>query len=229
MLKTQLKGRAEPMSGSRYDDIRMSNLANDFKAGKKTVFAEIWANVAPSLTRLMRRGLDRHSADDLLGQACTQLYEKGIPDFDRAKSSFIAWVFRLALNIKLNYLKKERPILFSQLEPELKAAGLEDITELADRTGTDSKTPLDILIDREDEALTQRALELLPGLMQSLTAEEQFAVQSSIYDNKTDSEIGLMLSGNAGDADKVRKMRARALDKLGKFFAKKGIRRVPLK
>jgi RNA polymerase sigma factor (sigma-70 family) len=209
----------------KYSERRVQTLVEQFKKDDKKAFAEIWQTVMPIVRRLLRRGLDADTAEHLTGDVCLRLFGKGIYEYDRQKSSFITWVYTTALNLKIDELKRVKPILFSQLPAVARATGRKDLADI-NNLQADYKSPLRILIEREEAGLRQRALELLPLLMEQLSPDEQYVIYASVYEERGDKDISLILEGDETHCKKYQKMRERALHKLGRMFAEHGIRRI---
>jgi RNA polymerase sigma factor (sigma-70 family) len=223
----------------KYNEPRIKLLAGQFKHGDKETFTEIWESVRPFISRLMRRGLDWNTADDLTGEVAASLYEHGISDYDPSKCGFITWVYQIALNKKLDEFKRFKPVFFSQMDRRAKEAsggagpvgyGSHQPTHITviDNQRSDNKTPLNILIDREDDEIRAKARELLPELLALLTPDEQYLIYASIYEGRTDKEISFILAGGESFEKKYQKIRERAVKKLGRLFVRHGIRNVPL-
>ena len=224
----------------KYNEARIRLLVDQFKHGDKKTFTEIWESVRPFISRLMRRGLDWNTAADLAGEVATTLYEQSIREYDPQKCSFITWAYQIALKKKLNEFKRFKPIFFSEMDSRAKEAsggadpvgyGAHQPTHIMviDNQRPDNKTPLNILIDREDGEIRTKAQELLPELLALLSPEEQYILYACIYEGRTDKEISFVLAGDESFEKKYQKIRERAVKKLGRLFVKHGIRNVPLR
>ncbi|MFH1227260.1 MAG: hypothetical protein V1701_05080 [Planctomycetota bacterium] len=209
----------------KYNEPQIQLLVEEFKKGDKKAFAELWRAVMPIVRRLFRRGLDEDTAEQLTSQVCLRLFENAVYEYDRAKSSFITWVYNVALRLKINEIKRFKPVLFSELadrEEPLTRGRRFKIEHLY----ADTKSPLQLLIEKEDDAARHKALELLPILMDRLSPDEQYVIQAGIYDGLSDKDISLILEGDQGYAKKYQKIRERTLRKLGRMFAEQGIRKI---
>ncbi|MFH1226522.1 MAG: sigma-70 family RNA polymerase sigma factor [Planctomycetota bacterium] len=215
-------------AGKRYNEKQVQILVEQFKGGNKKAFAELWSAVMPLIKRILKRGLDEDTAEHLTAQACLRLFENGIYEYEKDKSSFITWVYNTALNLKIDELRRTKPVLFSELSLATGKNGQGNSFDI-NYLSSDRKDPLRLLIEKEEGVIRQKALELLPRLMERLPPDEQYVIYAGIYDNRTDVEISLILDGDIKGADKYRKMRKRTLNKLGRMFAEHGITKVPLK
>lgn len=214
----------------KYSESNIRVLIDRFKNGDRKTFKEIWEMVRPFIGRLMRRGLDWNTATDLAGDVAMALYERGIREYDPQKCSFITWVYQIALNKKLNEFKRFKPVFFSEIDSRAKeASGQPAHITIIDRQRPDNKTPLNILIEKEDGEIRRKALHLLPKLLVLLSPDEQYLIYASIYEGQSDEEIAVILEGNNTLCEKYKKIRQRALKKLGRLFLKHGIRNMPLK
>lgn len=205
----------------KYNEKQIQLLVEEFKKGNKKAFAELWRAVMPIVKRLLRRGLDEVTAEQLTGQVCLRLFEKAIYEYDRAKSSFITWVYNIASALKVDEFRRIKPVLFSEIARNGQGEPFK-IEHLC----ADSRSPLQLLIEKEEDAVRQKALELLPILMDRLTPDEQYVIHASIYDGRTDKDISLILEGDETHDNKYAQMRKRALHKLGRMFAGHGIRKI---
>lgn len=214
-------------SNVNHNEPLLQKLIVKFKAGDRQAFADLWQKVYPYVYRKMRRKTDSATADDLTSQACTSLYAGGLLKYQPAQGvSFLAWLNRLVENIRIDYLRRERPVNFSELGP----GELDNCQELPGRVINPCGTsPLDISIANEEADIRAGAMKLLPGFMDRLSPREQFVVYSAIYDGYSDKKISSILDGDEKYANRYAQMRRRALKKLGKMFAQHGIRKIPFK
>jgi hypothetical protein len=81
----------------------------------------------------------------------------------------------------------------------------------------------------EEEEIRARAINTLPEVMAKLSPTEQYVLQASIYDEKTDKEISRALDGDDKNEAKYKMMRIRAVRKLERLFNKRGIYDFPVK
>ncbi|MBI4712433.1 MAG: sigma-70 family RNA polymerase sigma factor [Planctomycetes bacterium] len=209
----------------------LQELIVKFQSGDRNAFVDLWERVIPYVFRLMKPGIDQDEANNLTGEVCIKLYDGGLTKYQpRQNASFLTWLHKFAMSVKIDELRRPKPLTFTD-------AGIDPVAdELADTReprhepfAARDKSPLQILIDKEEDELRQNALKLLPELTAKLTPREQYVIYASFYDNKTDEEIAIILSGNAEYTDRYKKIRQRALKKLGRMFAEHGIRTVPVK
>lgn len=204
---------------SVFKESKIKELITRFKAGDKESFVNLWERVYPYVYHLMKEGMDEDTARDLTSAVCIKLYDRGLVQYKpRPDVSFIAWVHKISLSIKIDAIRRKKPISFSRLEK-----GGDEIIS------ADHKTAPEILIEREENAVRQQALELLPKLLEILSPEEQYVLYASIYNNLTDKEIARLLTDTERYAPKYKMLRLRALKKLKRLYEKHGIIDFPIK
>ena len=203
----------------KLEDSSIQDLISRFKNGDKESFGTLWEKVRDHIYRLMKPGLDETTAEDFTSGVCVKLYENGLKNYQpRPNVSFISWLDRFTRNRKINLLKKKRPLNFSGLPGE---------ADIAERIYSDGKTPLRILIEREDEEIRAKAIKLLPGLMNKLSAEERYVLEEYFYNEQTDREISRRLNHTERQSSRYKMMRRRAVRKLERFFRMNGIKDFP--
>lgn len=203
----------------------IQKLIKRFQAGDEEAFVDLWSRIYPYVYHLMRLDVDEATAGDLTSEVCIKLYDRGLHQYQpRNRVSFISWVHKLAQGVKIDELRRRRPITFSELKTTEPKGNEEYSSSLVERISREDKTPLEILIEQEEEAIRNKALKLLPKLLKTLSPEEQYVLYVSIYDERTYKEIAQMLTGATRQADRYRKMRDRALKKLGRLLTQYGIK-----
>ena len=199
----------------------IQGLINQFKQGDNKAFEDLWENIRSYVYRLMKPGVDADTADDLTSEVCVNLYDGRLLKYQPDETvSFIGWLYRFATNLKINALKKKKPVNFSALSGE--SGPVEEIFP-------DNKTPLRIMVEQEENLIRERALDILPILMAKLSHEERYVLEASICDEQTDKEISRLISGDDKQEDRYKMMRLRALEKLQRLFKKNGIADFPVK
>lgn len=198
----------------------IQGLINQFKQGDNKAFGDLWENIKSYIYRLMKQGVDADTADDLTSEVCVTLYDGGLLKYRSNEDfSFVGWLYRLATNLKINAIKKKKPVNFSALSGE--RGPIEEVF-------TDNKTPLRILVEQEEEGIRERAVDILPILMAKLSHEERYVLEAGICDERTDKEISRIISGDEKQEARYKMMRLRAVEKLQQLFRKNGIRDFPV-
>lgn len=135
-------------------------------------FEKLYAHFAPRVrTFLLRQGADASTADDISQEALVQVWRKA-GQFDASRAVPGAWIFRIARNLRIDRLRKQR---FHEV----------DIDETWDLTddGIDSSQRS---ADRIDAAR-------LPPLVDALPPEQTEIVRLAYFEGLTQSEIGKRL------------------------------------
>lgn len=84
----------------------------------RAAFAQLFDHYAPRLNAyLMRLGTESATAEELVQEVMTTLWRKAAL-FDPAKSSVGTWLYRIARNRRIDYLRRDR---FEPLDSELAA------------------------------------------------------------------------------------------------------------
>ncbi|MGC8605264.1 MAG: RNA polymerase sigma factor [Desulfomonilaceae bacterium] len=134
-----------------------STLQGDFGA-----FERLVDKYQGKIYRHLRKMVNNSSvAEDLLQETFLSAY-RGLKGFTGA-SSFSTWLFRIATNSALMYLRKDRP---ETVEYDDKV-----ISELGDMLTPSREfvsTPLEILLSREGKAKIEQAIDQLPVIYRSV-------------------------------------------------------------
>lgn len=202
-------------------ELYIQDLIEKFKKGDNKAFEDLWGKIRSYIYRLMKQGVDEDTADDLTSEVCAGLYSGKLLKYQPTEGfAFVAWLYRFATNLKINALKKKRPVNFTALSGE--TGPIEDIFP-------DNKTPFRILVEQEETLVRERALDILPILMAKLSHVERYVLETSICDERTDKEISRLISGDETGEDKYKMMRLRAIEKMQQMFIKNGIKDFPVK
>lgn len=214
-----------------FDEEKVQELVKKVQEGKYEYFEELWMTFSKYVFWIMRFQvertpvLDELAALSLTNDVCTKLFMK-IEKYQRREGvSFISWLHRIALNMKVDYLKEMRK------QPE----SLDELAErqpdrfeklLADRN---TEAPMDTLVHKEDALLKAGAINLLPVVLNNLSPEDRFVITAHYWEKISYEEISLRLTGNREKADRFRKRKERALEKLRVIYNKQyGIKKLTL-
>ena len=159
---------------SREDWVATPEVAGDVLAvqrGDRDAFASLLARYQNRLYRYLLRWVrEQASAEDLFQQTWLRVIEK-IGRFD-ARRSFDAWLFAVARNLAVDHLRRYRPDSLD--EPR------EDSLPLLERCAADAPSAIEHVLQFEQAALVQRALESLPPIHReilSLRFEEEMKLE----------------------------------------------------
>ncbi|MCL5124860.1 MAG: sigma-70 family RNA polymerase sigma factor [Deltaproteobacteria bacterium] len=104
---------------------------------------------------------DASVAEDLLQDTFLSAY-RGLQGFNRA-SSFSTWLFRIATNAALMYLRRERPETV-----EYDDRIMSELADVLTPSPEFVSTPLEILLSMEGKAKIEQAIEQLPVIYRSV-------------------------------------------------------------
>lgn len=141
------------------DDLQLikGTLGGDFRA-----FENIVEKYQGKIFRHLRKMVNDPSlAEDLLQDTFLNAY-RGLNSFSGA-SSFSTWLFRIATNSALMYLRKERP---ETVEYDDKV--LTDSVDVLTSSPAFVSTPLEILLSLEGKAKIEEAIDQLPLIYRSV-------------------------------------------------------------
>ncbi len=105
---------------------------------------------------------DGHLAQDLLQETFLSAY-KGLPGFT-GSSSFSTWLFRIATNTALMYLRKNRPDSV-EYDDEIRNQSNSTLPPISSEF---VNTPLEILLSNEGKRKIEEAIDELPALYRSV-------------------------------------------------------------
>lgn len=150
--------------GNRYSDL----LCRAGKLRDKDAFAKIYDYYAPRIKSfLMRGGLSADIADELAQETMLTVWHKA-ESFDPKQAAASTWIFTIARNKKIDYLRKYNRPDPDQNDPLV--AGEQPV--MPDQ---------DIQTEEQENALS-KAIKDLPE-------EQSFLIQKSFFEDKTHSEI----------------------------------------
>ncbi len=161
----------DPGSPDRQDAVRW--LADIAEHRDRQAFARLYGQLAPKVKSYMiRQGADAASADDLTQEAMVQTWRKA-GQYDPRKAAPTAWVFRIARNLRIDRLRRQK---FHEVE----------LTAEADR-------PAEGLGDHE-RIVERPDADRLRLLVQALPSEQTEVVTLAFFEGLSHSEIGQHLS-----------------------------------
>ncbi|MCA1961346.1 MAG: sigma-70 family RNA polymerase sigma factor [Desulfomonile sp.] len=133
-------------------------LAGDFGAFEALV-EKYQGRIYRHLRKMVK---DNHVAEDLLQETFLNAY-RGLRKFEGG-SSFSTWLFRIATNNALMFLRKHRPQSIEyddEIRSDPSLAFMTSSPEFAD-------TPLEVLLSQEGRSKIEEAIEALPTLYRSV-------------------------------------------------------------
>ncbi len=148
-------------------------------SGDRVAFAALFKHFAPRLkTFLMRSGLSPTAAEEVAQETMLSVWRKA-SYFDPAKAGAATWIFTIARNLKIDALRRERPVV--QLPSD------------ADETPDDAPGSEALMITAEREAKVRTALG-------ALSTEQARIVQLSFFQDKPHAQIAAELGIPLGTA-----------------------------
>jgi len=154
---------------------------------------------------------DNSTAEDLLQETFLSAY-KGLNKFG-GNSSFTTWLFRIATNTALMFLRKHRPDIV-QYDDDLKTRA-----HIGHTPGSAefAKTPLDLLLSDEGRRKVEQAIDELPLMYRTvlmLRDVEGFSVQE--VSRITDSSVAAIKS-------RLHRARHSVREALNSYYSERGI------
>jgi RNA polymerase sigma factor (sigma-70 family) len=126
-----------------------------FQNGDESAFNELVLRYQERIYWVARRIVNEHeAADDVTQDVFVKAYES-LRDF-RAESSFYTWLYRIAVNIALNALRRRKVKEFFRID------------ELFEVEDPGAQAPDEAVESDEDRALIEQAIALLPNKQRSV-------------------------------------------------------------
>jgi len=124
-----------------------------YKDGDSEVFKCLIDKYSPPLYNFTARLTDEHNAPDIVQDTFIKAWKK-IRAFDPSKASFKTWIFAIARNTAIDFLRKKKSLNFSELE--------EDGGSFSEQIPDENLIPAEALQKLEDSQLLNKLLEKLP-------------------------------------------------------------------
>ncbi len=126
-----------------------------------------------------RGGCDEHSADDVSQDVFIKAW-KNLPRFNATSASFKTWLFHIARNTIIDFLRKKKHIAFSRFDTD------DGVNMLEETVAYDAPLPDEVFAQTQDAAMIERALQELP-----YRAREVIMLRN--FEDMTFDEIGQAL------------------------------------
>ena len=134
-----------------------ATLIKEFLQGNEAAFEELVYGYEKKLYSLCYHySGNQEDALDLVQEAFLRVY-RFLPKF-RSDASFSTWIYRLTVNVCLDFLRKKKPVLAFSIDQPLSLEDGDVSREIAD----DTDTPLAILEKKEARQEIRKAIESLP-------------------------------------------------------------------
>lgn len=134
-------------------------LINLYIHGDDGALKEIIEKYTPQIYNFIRRFIGANEADDITQEVFIKVW-KNLKKFNQNKSSFKTWIFTIARNTVIDFMRKKKNVLFSSLDSE-------DIN-FSETIKDESILPDEILQKLQDVDLLNSSLEKLPETYQTV-------------------------------------------------------------
>ncbi len=114
---------------------------------------EIVETYTPQIYNFVRRFVGYTEADDITQEVFIKVW-KNLNKYNKDKSSFKTWLFTIARNTTIDFMRKKKMILFSSLDTEE--------NDFADNIKDEVSLPSEVLQKIQDTELLNSHLEKLP-------------------------------------------------------------------
>jgi RNA polymerase sigma-70 factor (ECF subfamily) len=136
----------------------------------QAAFARLFDHFAPRLKAyLLRQGMEAAAAEEITQEVMVTLWRKaGL--FDPQKSSLATWLYRIARNRRIDFLRRDRLEFFDTQDPALDVEDETDLDDTMDRQQRDTAVRL-ALGSLPEEQLVLVRLAFFEGLSHSQISE----------------------------------------------------------
>jgi len=135
-------------------DKKDENLIEDYLGGDDLSLKLIIDKYTQPIYSYISRLAGKDSAEDLTQDVFIKVW-KNLKNFDTKKASFKTWIYNIARNTTIDYLRKKKSISFSSLYEEDK--------DLVENIPDDLTNQENIFIKNEDVNFLKEAISLLPA------------------------------------------------------------------
>ncbi len=146
-------------------------------------------------------------ANDLTQETFIKAYQK--LDKFKFEAAFSTWIYRIAINISLNHLRKKKGNLFDRIESALDSMTSKPQIQISDHTN-----PEDILITNEHTEFISKAIE-------SLSDKQKTAFVFSKYEELPQKEIAAIMQITEGAVESLlQRAKTNLQKKISNYFKK---------
>ena len=124
-----------------------------YKSGDREIFKELIARYTSPIFNFTAHLVGKNEATDITQEVFIKVW-KNLKKFDPRKASFKTWLFTIAKNTSIDFLKKKRALLFSDLENE-------KLPDFSENIPDDKLLPDELLQKLQDSDLLNKTLEKL--------------------------------------------------------------------
>ena len=155
-------------------------IVNHYRDGNKDLFKILIDRYISPIYNFTARLTDKEIANDIVQEVFIKVWKK-IDHFDSQKSSFKTWIFTIARNTTIDFLRKKKLINFTSLENDT------DSLSFASSIKDETLLPDEILQKLQDS-------ELLSEKIESLLPQHKTVLILHYQEELTFSEIGKILN-----------------------------------
>ena len=159
---------------------------------------EIVEKYTPQIYNYARRFVGADSADDVTQEIFIKVW-KNLKKFNKDKSSFKTWIFTIARNTTIDFLRKRKNIVFSDLDGE-------------------EENIIDEVIFPDEALQKLQDIELLNSILDKLSEQYKTVIVLHYQEEMTFEEIGKVLNK---PLNTVKSHHHRAIKQLKKILAPK--------
>lgn len=141
------------MSNEKTDE----ELITQYKNGGQEVFLELINRYTSPLYNFVARLIGRNDTPDIVQEIFIKVW-KNINRFDSEKANFKTWIFSIAKNTTIDFLRKKRNILFSDIPKDTEG----ELDSFEERIPDNALLPEEALLKLENEQFLNETLEKLP-------------------------------------------------------------------
>ena len=178
-------------------------IVNLYKKGDKDAFKILIERYTTPIFNFIKRHGILEDAEDITQEIFIKVW-KNIKKFDGEKASFKTWIFAVARNTSIDFLRKKKTILFSELAENKEESFIENIPD-------NQLLPNEILQKLQDK-------KFLENLLNNLSFEYREILMLYYMEEMTFNEIGIVLNKSINT---VKSQHRRAIQKLRKIASQK--------
>ncbi|MDD5152869.1 MAG: RNA polymerase sigma factor [Candidatus Pacebacteria bacterium] len=139
-------------------DPKLSNTSDEeiiilYKNGDPEVFKTLIDRYSSPLYNFTARLTNEHDAPDIVQNTFIKAW-KNIHKFDPSKGVFKTWIFTIAKNVAIDFLRKKKVLNFSELD--------KDDDPFSEKIPDENLLPVEVLQKLEDSRFLNKLLEQLP-------------------------------------------------------------------
>ncbi len=144
-----------------YFEEKDENIINSYKDGNEEAFKMLIDKYTSPLFNFVAHLAGKNDSPDIVQETFIKAW-KNLHKFDSSKASFKTWIFTIAKNSAMDFLRKKKVFLFSDIEKTENESSKEKSTWFSENIPDDNMLPDEILEKMQDFDLLKEKLEKLP-------------------------------------------------------------------